>query len=217
MKLSTRLLHCANYTQGFNKLADIGTDHAFLPIYAIQEGFVSTALAVDNKEGPYVVAYSNVKKHGLEEKIKVILADGLTKLDDDVDVVVISGMGGGLISNILQASSLRNVKRFILQPNNNSQAIRKALSEIKFKIIDEIMFLDGEEIYEIMVIEKGEESYTNLELLFGPILLRDKPYYFELRCKHELEKYQKILAQVSEPHDRIRIQAQIKLIEEALS
>ena len=68
MSLSKRLLACAQYTDGFMKLADIGTDHALLPIYCINEGYVSQALAIDNKEGPYVIAYSNVKKNDLNHK-----------------------------------------------------------------------------------------------------------------------------------------------------
>ena len=127
MSLSKRLFTCARYTDGFVKLADIGTDHALLPIHCINEGYVLNALAIDNKEGPYVIAFSNVKKQGLEDKISVILSDGIKDIDDDVDVVVISGMGGSLISDILQKDPVRNVKRFVLQPNNDSKSIRKII------------------------------------------------------------------------------------------
>ncbi len=216
MKLSTRLLHCANYATGFNKLADIGTDHALLPMYAVTEGLVSKAQAIDNKKGPYETAVSNVQKQGLENKVEVILGDGLSKLDSDVDVVVISGMGGGLIAKILTENPRKNVERFILQPNNNSQAIRKILPEINCKIVDEIVFLDGHEIYEIVVIEKGFQKLSNLEQLFGPINLREKPYYFVKMLTLELDKLHRILEQISDPMQRLPIKAKIQLIEEAL-
>ena len=96
MKISKRLSTCLKYTEGFNKLADIGTDHALLPINAVTLGYVSSAQAIDNKQGPFVIAYSNVLKYELNDKVEVILGDGIKKIDSDVDCVVISGMGGSL-------------------------------------------------------------------------------------------------------------------------
>ncbi|MCK5761700.1 MAG: tRNA (adenine(22)-N(1))-methyltransferase TrmK [Candidatus Izimaplasma sp.] len=116
MNLSKRLNSCLRFTEGFKRLADIGTDHALLPIEAIEHGCVLSAVAIDNKIGPFKIAFNNVKKSGFEKKITVLLSDGLEKLDDEVDVVVVSGMGGGLIANILLKHSLKNVKRVILQP-----------------------------------------------------------------------------------------------------
>ena len=73
MKISKRLSTCLKYTEGFNKLADIGTDHALLPINAVTLGYVSSAQAIDNKQGPFVIAYSNVLKYELNDKVEVIL------------------------------------------------------------------------------------------------------------------------------------------------
>jgi tRNA (adenine22-N1)-methyltransferase len=89
VKISKRLSICLKYTEGFNKLADIGTDHALLPINAITLGYVSSAQAIDNKQGPFVIAYSNVLKYELNNKIEVVLGDGIQKIDSDVDCVVI--------------------------------------------------------------------------------------------------------------------------------
>lgn len=216
MKLSKRLLNCAQFTVGFNRLADIGTDHAQLPIHCVKEGFVTTALAIDNKEGPFVIAYSNVKKQKLDDKITVLKADGLDEIDDNVDVVVISGMGGSLISRILMKSDLKNVKRFILQPNNDTQAVRRSLKRIGFKIIDEIVLLDSSKIYDIIVIERGVEEYNNLELIFGPINLVEKPYYFTKRIQSEMKHLNEIIKKVIDPSQKVQIMARIKLLEEAL-
>ena len=183
MSLSKRLNSCLRYTEGFNKLADIGTDHALLPIEAIENGYVSTALAIDNKIGPYGIAYNNVIQHKLEDKITVLLGDGLDQLDDTIDVVVISGMGGGLIANILQSHSLRNVKRLILQPNNDSHLIRELLSTIKYHIIDEVIINEKSKLYDLIVIEPGIVEYNKLQILFGPVNLVEKSHFFVLRKK----------------------------------
>lgn len=216
MKLSKRLLTCANFAQGFNRLADIGTDHAQLPIYCVKEGFVTSAQAIDNKEGPFVIAFSNVKKEQLDHKIDVVLGYGLEKIDDDVDVVVISGMGGSLIARILQRDNLKNVKRFVLQPNNDTEAIRKSLSKIDFMITEELVMIDNKKLYDVIVIEKGTRIYNNLELAFGPINLKEKPYYFVKRIEREIEKLTEITMNVIDPSQKLQILARIKLLEEAL-
>lgn len=217
MILSKRLTNCLHFTSGFNKLADIGTDHAFLPIQAIKEGYVSKALAIDNKEGPFVIAYSNVKKHGLQDSITVIKGDGIEKIDDEVDVVVISGMGGNLIRKILLEHSLRNVKRIILQPNSDSDQIRTILSEIGFKIIEEVILMDNKKFYDIIVLERGQQKLNTLEELFGPINLQDKSYFFTLRIKKEMDSLNRVLQQVTAKEDIIRIKARLELLKEALS
>ena len=216
MSLSKRLNSCLRYTEGFNKLADIGTDHALLPIEAIENGHVSTALAIDNKIGPFGIAYNNVIQHKLEDKITVLLGDGLDQLDDAVDVVVISGMGGGLIANILQNHSLRNVKRLILQPNNDSHLIRELLGTIEYHIIDEVIINEKNKLYDLIVIEPGIIEYNKLQILFGPINLVEKSYFFVFRIEEEIKRLKQLLNQVTLVERRISIKARIILLEEAL-
>ena len=216
MSLSKRLNSCLKFTEGFNKLADIGTDHALLPIEAIENGYVSSALAIDNKIGPFGIAYKNVIQHKLEEKIKVLLGDGLDQLDDFVDVVVISGMGGGLIANILESHSLKNVKRLILQPNNDSHLIRELLSSIKYHIVDELIVNEKNKLYDLIVIEPGIVEYNKLQILFGPINLVEKSYFFVKRIEEEITRLNLLLKQVSLVERRISMKARIILLEEAL-
>lgn len=217
MKLSKRLYSCVTYTKGFHNLADIGTDHAYLPIYAIENGFVFKAQAIDNKEGPFVIAYSNIKKAGLQERIEVKKADGISKIDDDTDVVVISGMGGILITKILSNHEIKNIKRLILQPNSDSYDVRKKIMELGFYISDELIFVDSNKYYEVIVADKGDMSYNELELLFGPINVKHKPYYFVQKYQKEKENLEKILTNDLDKTSKIKILARIKLIEEALS
>jgi len=216
VNLSKRLLTCARYTDGFMKLADIGTDHALLPIYCINEGYVSQALAIDNKEGPYVIAYSNVKKNDLNHKITVLLGNGINKIDDDVDVVVISGLGGSLIKDIIVNDDRKNVKRFILQPNNDAKCIREALPSIGFRIVDELVIKDNHKYYDIIVIERGNSNLTAFEEEFGPINLELKPHFYVERINKELARLTKIAENLKGSPNSIGVLAKIELLKEAL-
>ena len=216
MKLSKRLLSCANYTQGFNKLADIGTDHAKLPIHCINEGYVSKALAIDNKEGPFVIAYANVTKAKLHDKITVIKSDGIKDIDNEVDVIVISGMGGTLISDIITKHPLNNAKRIIMQPNCDANIVRHSINSLGYKIIDELVILDEKKYYDIIVCELGTQSLNPFEEEFGPINLQTKPHYFLKRLNKEQNNLKRILTTLTEESHRISVTARLKLIEEVL-
>lgn len=215
LDLSKRLYACARYTDGFVQLADIGTDHALLPIHCIKEGYVSSALAIDNKEGPFVIAYSNVKKRNLQDRITVIKGDGIEKITDETDVVVISGMGGRLIADILTKHPTRNVKRFVLQPNNEADKVRAILKSIGYYIVDELVMKENHKYYDIIVIEQGEYEYTSFEINFGPINVKQKPFYFIERIDKEITKLNKILPNIPTDQQKMSVLARIKLLEEA--
>ena len=214
MKISKRLSICLKYTEGFNKLADIGTDHALLPINAITLGYVSSAQAIDNKQGPFVIAYSNVLKYELHDKIEVVLGDGINKIDSDVDCVVISGMGGSLVSDIILKDDKQNIKRFILQPNNDSNIVRKAIVEIGFHIVDELVFSDNHKTYDLIVADLGSVQYTDLEIEFGPINLKEKPYFFIQRIEKETAKLRNVLPNITTESRKKEILARLELLEE---
>lgn len=216
MKISKRLSICLKYTEGFNKLADIGTDHALLPINAVKSGFVSSAQAIDNKRGPFVIAYSNVLKYELNSLVEVVLGDGLNKIDDDVDVVVISGMGGNLVSEILLKDNIKNIKRFILQPNNEIFQVREAIVKIGFHIVDELVFNDNHKTYDLIVCDIGEEKYTDIELQFGPINLKEKPYFFIRRIEKEIAKLSKVLPNITTQSRIVEITERLKLLKEVI-
>ncbi|MCK5762369.1 MAG: tRNA (adenine(22)-N(1))-methyltransferase TrmK, partial [Candidatus Izimaplasma sp.] len=133
-----------------------------------------------------------------------------------VDVVVISGMGGGLIANILRNDNLRNIKRLILQPNNDANMIREMLGTINYHIVDEVIINEKNKLYDLMIIEPGKEDYTSLEIMFGPRNLVEKTYFFVLRIKSELKRLNTLLNRVDTPDRRISIKARILLLKEAL-
>ena len=216
MKISKRLSACLKYTEGFNKLADIGTDHALLPINAVTLGYVSSAQAIDNKQGPFVIAYSNVLKYELNSKVEVILGDGIKKIDSDVDVVVISGMGGNLISDILLKDDKQNVKRFILQPNNDSHLVRSAIETIGFNIVDELVLNDNHKTYDLIIADIGKANYSEIELQFGPINIKEKPYFFIKRIEKEIAKLNKVLPHITTQSRKEEIESRLKLLEEVI-
>jgi tRNA (adenine22-N1)-methyltransferase len=216
VKISKRLSICLKYTEGFNKLADIGTDHALLPINAVSLGYVSSAQAIDNKQGPFVIAYSNVLKYEMNGKIEVVLGDGIKKIDNDVDCVVISGMGGSLVSDIILKDDKQNIKRFILQPNNDSNLVRKAIVDIGFHIVDELVFNDNHKTYDLIVADIGPVKYSDLEIEFGPINLIEKPYFFIQRIEKETGKLKKVLPNITTESRKNEIISRLKLLEEVI-
>lgn len=216
MNLSKRLEACCFYTDGFLNLADIGTDHAQLPIAAIKRGYVSKAQAIDNKHGPYVIAFANVKKWEVEDKIKVILGNGLEKIEEDTDVCVIAGMGGELISEIITSHPTKNIKRFILQPNNNSDKIRMVLPSIGFKIKDELVLEDQNKIYEVIVLEKGESVLTEEEILYGPINLKQRPFYFLKKIQQEIIQTEYVITKVTDEQEKTQLNTKLNKLKEML-
>ena len=216
MNLSKRLEVCVNFTDGFLNLADIGTDHAQLPIAAIQRGYVSKAQAIDNKYGPYVIAFSTVKKWDMEQKIKVVLGDGLEKIDDDTDVCVIAGMGGDLIRDILTAHPTKNIKRFVLQPNKDADKIRRMLTKINYKIVDELVLEEQNKIYNVMILEKGYQELTEDEIMYGPVNLKQKPFYFLKKMNQEIIRTEFILAQKTTDSDKQSLEHKLAKLKELL-
>jgi tRNA (adenine22-N1)-methyltransferase len=216
MRLSKRLEACLQYTTGFQKLADVGTDHAHLPIEAVLRGNVLTALAIDNKFGPFIQARTNIKKYNVESRVKALLGDGLEKIDNDVDVVVMSGMGGELIADILSSSDHKYVKRFILQANRNVPLLRRYMTTSNYRILDEIILEEQGKTYEILVFEKGKMELTEKEIEFGPIHLRTKPYYWVKHYQELLAHYEKVLLNVTDDSKKDEIKQAIQSIKEAL-
>lgn len=196
-KLSKRLETVASYIPTGSKVADIGSDHAYLPCYLVHEGIAVSAVAGEVAKGPYESAILEVGKQGLEESIKVRLADGLNAIDeqDDIEVITIAGMGGPLIASILEKgkSKLNNVKRLILQPNIHAKAIREWAVQNGWKLTDEAILKEDEKIYEILILERGTAQYSSAELLMGPILLVERHPVFIHKWTGELNQWRRIV------------------------
>lgn len=173
IKLSKRLSTAASYVRSGAFVADIGTDHALLPIWLVSSGRVEGALASDINSGPIKIAKENIAKYGLQEKIQTHIANGLCGIEEFSPTdIVICGMGGELIARILEESSyVKNSKvRLILQPMTCVFELRQFLSKGFFTIAENIVCEDGK-IYQIICAQYDgqEHSYTNAELELGKL------------------------------------------------
>jgi tRNA (adenine22-N1)-methyltransferase len=176
MRLNRRLKMIADQVPACRILADIGTDHAYFPIYAVKTGLCERALAVDLKEGPLSRASSNIKRYGLQNLIEARHGNGLeTVRFSECDVIVIAGMGGLLIREIL-SSAVEKAKAaniLLLQPNNAAGVLRKWLYENGFAVICEKLTQDAGKMYCVIkakwdgkAVKKDEFTYYVGEKVF---------------------------------------------------
>lgn len=161
IELSPRLRMVADLVPGGSRLADVGTDHAYLPAALLLEGKISAAVAADLRPGPLSRARLTAEEYELEEKISFCLCDGLKGISaDQVDVVVIAGMGGETIRDILKAAPWtreRNVP-LVLQPMSTMAELREWLMSNGYEIREERLAQEGDTIYTAFLVGAGEMS-----------------------------------------------------------
>ncbi len=183
-RLSARLEAVASLVPKGCYLADIGSDHAFLPIALVERGVISYAQAIDNKMGPFLRMEGHVKEAGLSSHIKTLCSDGLTDIGDEVNALSICGIGGLLTVKLLQRdqAKLTNVDTIIVDPHRDLVAVRKQVSEMGYHIVAEKMVYENKIFYCIIRFDKGApvKPYDALDLYFGPIARKEKsPVYLE--------------------------------------
>lgn len=202
--LSARLGAVARFVPRGSKLADIGSDHAYLPCFLAKKGMVPFAIAGEVVFGPFESARKQVQAEGLTSKITVRMGDGLDVLEHgEVDCITIAGMGGALITSILERGKekLTAIKRLILQPNISAISIRKWLLNNNWELVEEEILEEDGKIYEILVAERGEPlkpygTKLETELLLGPFLLKKKQAAFIKKWEIEKATWTKIIKQL---------------------
>ena len=225
--LSKRLAQVAAFIPTGARMADIGSDHAYLPAALTLQGKISFAVAGEVVAGPYENMEKEIKKNGLVNQIIPRLADGLAaiKPQDKVDTVVIAGMGGALIADILERGKehLKGVKRLVLQPNVGEYRLRSWLLANHYQIMAEQLVEEDDHIYEIIVAEPSPVpfSYSYYELMFGPFLLEKKGPIFTSKWQDYVKRQEGVLTQMANakqpPIDRInQLKDWIALVKEAL-
>ncbi|MFS8578778.1 MAG: tRNA (adenine(22)-N(1))-methyltransferase TrmK [Novibacillus thermophilus] len=215
MLTSKRLLETAHRVLENAPVADIGTDHALLPCYLVANDFVPTAVAVEVNEGPYRMARRHVKKYGLGGRISVRHGDGLTVVKPgEVATVVVAGMGGALIADILSRGKdvLKQTKRLVLQPNSVAQKVRRWMMDEGWQLTDEELVFENGHFYDILVAEPGKptlpyvDAHSDAPLSFlleiGPLLWRRRHPLLLQKCEREIEKWERILDQIPEGSER---------------
>lgn len=159
MTLPPRLSAVAAFVPPCDTLADIGTDHAYIPIYVVQKGVAKRAVASDISIGPADIARSNIERYGLGDKISAEVGYGLEKAKS-ADVIVIAGMGGKLVCDIIEAElqTARSAKALILQPMTAVEDVRRFLHEKDFTITQEAIAKEDKKLYNIMAVRNGKEN-----------------------------------------------------------
>lgn len=212
MKISKRLKECAKFVSPYRLVADVGTDHALLPIYLIKENIADEVIASDVRPGPLSFAKKNIMGEGIKN-IEVVLSDGIKHINDKTEVVIVSGMGGKLISEII-SDDLKKVKRLILQPNMAADILRRKLQTLGFYITSESIIKDNDIYYEILVADKGIMDLSSKEFMFGPLNLKNKSDNFMSYWREELHKLQSIIANIPVTHENhSKVLEQITMIE----
>lgn len=200
-----RLQMIADSMTDCRKFADIGTDHAWLPIYMVSNGFCNSAIACDIRKGPISVAQKNISGYGLSDKIETRLGPGFSVLseNDGLDAAVIAGMGGLMIAGILDNN--KNVSQSLpmlyLQPNTCEPELRAYLYENDYEIVDEMAELDGRHTYLMIKCRYNPDSHKTqnessdsvkrqIRLILGDVMParrndKDKLYFAKLKNKTE--------------------------------
>ncbi len=197
-KLSLRLKTVASMVPKGAYLADVGSDHAWLPIHLIESGKIEWAMAIDNKMGPYLRMRENVASSPIAaNRIVCSRSDGIAEISESVNTLAICGVGGLLACRILEAhpEKLLNISTIILDPHRDLLAVRKRVCELGYHIADEEMVYEDHIFYSIIRFAKGKPDipYTNNELAFGPVLKKKGGKNYQAWLEAQKEKLKKIL------------------------
>lgn len=202
MELSKRLQAVAELVMPGMRLADVGTDHAYIPIYLVQQKRIPSAVAMDVKQGPLERARANIEGYQLGSYIDVRLSDGLQALQpQEADTVVIAGMGGPLVQRIMTQGEkvLEQVQECILQPQSEIAQVRTFLGEQGYCITAENMIEEDGKYYPMMRVCHGKMHFAgDAEIKYGPCLLRDRNPVLLAYLKREQRVQEKIKRQVAE-------------------
>ena len=180
-----------------DRLIDIGTDHAYLPIVAIRNGFYQSGIAADIRPGPLAVAARNIRRFGLEKSITTALSDGLAAFSSkDGDVVVMAGLGGLEMIDILDRAPHR-WPILVLQPQKSAPFLRRYLSDSGYQLTREVLCIDDRRLYLGMVAQITDRPVTDdrVSHYLGPCLLKDKPALYrpwlekvKVQVRHEMRR-----------------------------
>lgn len=186
MKINERLKKIGDLVEANSFCLDVGCDHALLDIYLVRKERNIKAIASDIADGPLEHARENIKRENLENEIEVRKGSGLKTYSDEIDTIIISGMGGRNIIGILKddLKVLKKVKTLILSPNNYQEDLKRYVCKNGFYIENEEFVKDKNFIYQIIILKKGKRKYTNVEYFFGPVFKEKKgPLFREYYTK----------------------------------
>lgn len=226
--LETRLAHLAAMVDENTRLADIGTDHAYLPIDLVKSGKIQFAIASDVAKGPLDNAKTDILEAGLSNQIQTRLGSGLEtiKPEDKIETVVIAGMGGKLMTDLLEAAKEKDelYPTLILEPNIGEPGVRKWLMEHNYQIIQEEIIDTAGHIYELIkaILTDKMHQLSDKEILFGPFLLKEKNSVFIKKWTNQLAYQKQLLVNLNKAKNKdmtriSEVEQRIKFIEGELT
>lgn len=202
-ELSNRLKQVASYVPPYSKVADIGCDHAYLPIYLVKHHQAQFVIGSEIAEGPLNNGRDNVRQAGLTEQIDLRYGSGVDTLtqEDNVDVLTIAGMGGKTITSILAdglEKHIMPISHVVLQPNTDEWLVRFWLWQHGYRIEEECILEEKNNTYEIIAATYvgQKEEYTREDILFGPYLRQMKNNVFTLKYKREADNLRRVLSHI---------------------
>lgn len=214
IKLSKRLVQVADFVNDGAKIVDIGCDHGLTDIYILQTKKDVSIIASDINEKALSNAITNIKKYKLENKISTIVSDGLSEIDtDNIDTIIISGMGAHTIVGILQIgkSKLKNIDSIIIQSNNDLDFLREKVTKLGYYIEDEALVKEKKFIYTVIKFKKGTKHYNKKQLYFGPVLLEKNDTIFKEKNKIDLEKLKLLYKLIPKSHYKLKLKTYLKI------
>lgn len=221
-RLSRRLSIITDMAENGNIIADIGTDHGYVPIKLIRENAYHLAIAADVNQNALEIARRNIKENGMQDKISCILSDGLEQINETPDCIVISGMGGELISKILNngIEKAKKADKLIIQAQSKWEALRKSLLLMKLYPVDEKIIYEDGHFYMINKLSKDSDIFYSCINRYGmeafflygllPLLhLKDKTFQNYVSTK--VLEYNKILNSINKPEQEAKRIETLKL------
>jgi tRNA (adenine22-N1)-methyltransferase len=226
--LSDRLAAVASFVKQDARMADIGSDHAYLPTHLASSGKIKFAIAGEVVDGPFQAAKQEIERQDLSHMIEARLGNGLAVVQeaDQIDTVTICGMGGALIVDILTAgladNKLATHPRLILQANVAEEKVREWLNHNSYAIIDETIIEENDKFYEIIVADYTEavlETWNQDDLMFGRFIKEKEPVVFARKWQAALDRANYVLGQLEKAQDpnpaKIRLYQELKQAIEA--
>lgn len=202
MKLTDRLLKIASLVTDGKKIADIGTDHGYIPVYLLKKGRVPFAVLADVNKGPLDNARKEVIQNNFLDKVDLRLGSGIEILEiGEVEEIIIAGMGGILISELLEAKKevAHSVEKLILQPMQAQEELRRYLLNNGYEILEEVLVREDFRIYEIIVAKyTGKNTIIEDEIYYevGIKLLEDKDSLFNDFIEKKIRTYSSIVSKL---------------------
>lgn len=226
MNISTRLKAIASLVDECDKIADIGTDHGYLPIFLMKNHVCEKAIASDINKGPVERAKENIIKEGLENNISCRLGPGMNTIKPhEVDCAIIAGMGGNLIRDIIEQDKevFKSLKYLILQPVQNPDVLRKYIYDSGYEILEEELCVDENKYYEIIKVKYDEKPHKPDPIYYevSSKLIEKKHPLIKEYIDFKIHKYNNVLSYISEDtalaeERKIQLNHKINKLEEKL-